>query len=273
MTNEISFIAIIIAFIAEFIDSSLGMMYGTLLSPILIAMGYDPLLVVPSILLSQAAGGFMASIFHHEFKNADFKPKTNGIKNSLLEMKNGFLSFLKLRFTADTKIAFVISALGVFATIFATVIAVNIPKSYLTMYIGILVLIMGIILVTKMRFKFSWKKILYIGILSSFNKGLSGGGFGPVVTSGQIIAGNDAKKSIASTTLAEVPICVTGFLAYYLLNGFENWNFLIALTFGAIAAAPIGALFTKKMSQTKIRPVLGILTIGLGLYTIIKIFI
>ncbi|MCK4232918.1 hypothetical protein KAX75_00695, partial [candidate division WOR-3 bacterium] len=54
-----------LAFCCEYIDSSLGMGYGTILSPVLIIMGFDPLIVVPSILLSQAVGGFTASIFHH----------------------------------------------------------------------------------------------------------------------------------------------------------------------------------------------------------------
>lgn len=52
------------AFVCEFIDSSLGMMYGTILSLVLILAGFDPLLAVPSILLSQATWRFSASVFH-----------------------------------------------------------------------------------------------------------------------------------------------------------------------------------------------------------------
>ncbi len=42
-------------------DSFLGMMYGTVLSPLLILAGYNAKTVVPAILISQAAGGFVAS--------------------------------------------------------------------------------------------------------------------------------------------------------------------------------------------------------------------
>ena len=38
------------AFVCEMIDSSLGMLYGTILSPVLTIVGFDPLVVVPSIL-------------------------------------------------------------------------------------------------------------------------------------------------------------------------------------------------------------------------------
>jgi len=62
----------LLAFTCMLIDSSLGMMYGTLLSPVLIIMGYDARVVVPSILLSQAVGGLMGTIRHNGYGHADF---------------------------------------------------------------------------------------------------------------------------------------------------------------------------------------------------------
>jgi len=46
------FILILICFVCELMDSSLGMGYGTTLTPILLAIGYEPLQIVPTILLS-----------------------------------------------------------------------------------------------------------------------------------------------------------------------------------------------------------------------------
>ena len=40
----------VFAFGCEFIDSSLGMGYGTILTPSLLILGFDPLLVVPAVL-------------------------------------------------------------------------------------------------------------------------------------------------------------------------------------------------------------------------------
>jgi uncharacterized membrane protein YfcA len=64
---------------------------------------------------------------------------------------------------------------------------------------------MGILLLSRKKFTFSWKKIYLIGILSGFNKGLTGGGFGPVTTAGQMIGGRNGKNSIGTTTFAEAP--------------------------------------------------------------------
>ena len=43
------------AVICELIDAALGMLYGTILSPVLIIAGFNPILVVPAILFSGAS--------------------------------------------------------------------------------------------------------------------------------------------------------------------------------------------------------------------------
>ncbi len=61
----------ILAAILEYGEATLGMGYGTILAPILILMGYEPLILVPVILLSQFFAGFLAALFHHVFNNMD----------------------------------------------------------------------------------------------------------------------------------------------------------------------------------------------------------
>ena len=57
---------LIITIFCEFIDASIGMMYGTILTPVLLILGYSVIDIVPAILLSQAIGGFIASIRHNQ---------------------------------------------------------------------------------------------------------------------------------------------------------------------------------------------------------------
>ncbi len=67
-------------FLVELLNSSLGMLYGTILSPLLIIGGYDPLVVVPSILLTQAISGLVAAIGHHRLRHADFSVDAGAIQ-------------------------------------------------------------------------------------------------------------------------------------------------------------------------------------------------
>jgi len=263
------------ATLCEFIDASMGMMYGTILSPVLIIVGFEPVLVVPSILLSQALGGFTASMFHHRFRNVNLAPKTMNpgiITKKLLEI--GCVESFRRGTTKDFKVSFCIGSLGIVATIIAALIAMNIPKAVLKTYIGILVVAMGIILVSGFEFQFSWKKMVWVGVLSAFNKGISGGGFGPVVTSGQIIAGRDSKSSIGSTTFAEAPVCIVGFLTFLITKGISDWRLVVFLSIGALLGAPCGAFLTSKFqSEKKIKTVLGILVLILGTWILVRTWV
>lgn len=262
-----------IAFICEYIDSAFGMGYGTILSPVLLIFGFNPLVAVPAILLSQAFGGLAAAFFHHKFENVSFH-----------------------RGSRDIKIFFMISMFGVLATIFAVLIAISLPKIVLKTYISVLVLVMGIIILSNRKFNFSWKKMMFVGMLSSFNKGISGGGFGPVVTAGQIMAGQKHKNAIGVTVLAEVPICLVSFFTYLISRTITEvktpvwnmpvdkfisvmfskemfqWELMLALLLGSVLVAPFGTFTTKILDEKYMHIILGLLIIMLGLVSLFKTY-
>ena len=75
LTLTVIIVIFIISFICEYMDSTLGMGYGTTLTPLLLLIGFSPMSVVPAILVSQLLANILASIFHHLEGNVDFKPK------------------------------------------------------------------------------------------------------------------------------------------------------------------------------------------------------
>jgi uncharacterized membrane protein YfcA len=237
-----------LALIAEIIDSSLGMMYGTLLSPLLILIGFDPAVIVPSILFSQAVGGLVAAARHHYFGNADFRVSSNDFK-----------SF----------IAIVVP--GILAVMLGSYISLSISKELLKLYIGVLVLIVGLVVLLKVRFAFSWTKMGLIGLVSALNKALSGGGFGPFVTAGQVAIGQKGKASVGITTLAEVPIAMSSFAAYLVLRGSADWGFVSMLTAGSFIGAVIGPKITQKADEEKLKSAVGLLALLLGFLLIINV--
>jgi uncharacterized protein len=62
---------IVIAFLFEGLDSSDGMGFGTALAPLLFILGYEPLQVVPILLLSEMLTGLIAGFVHHEFDKSE----------------------------------------------------------------------------------------------------------------------------------------------------------------------------------------------------------
>ncbi len=238
---------VLVGCLCETIDSAIGMGYGTILSPLLILFGYPPEVAVSAVLISQAMGGLLAAWSHHRQENASFTIHSRDLWASI------WIGFL-----------------GVVATCAAAVINLSFGARNVRLYIAILVTAVGLLLLCGLRFKLSPLKLAFIGILSAFNKGISGGGFGPLVTGGQMIVGQATKTAVAATTLAEAPICIAGFLMYCHIGGTINEELCAALCIGSLLGAPLGARITKKLKYE--RTLVGAVCLLLGVISLIKLF-
>ena len=243
-------VIVIIAFICSYIDCTFGMGYGTLMCPILLIFGYAVSTVVPVLLLSQLFIGGTASIFHHAFKNANFHPKEKDLRKVLL-----------------------FTAFGAIAVVFAVFIVITVPNFYLMLYIAIMILIVGAMLLFRISFVISKKNLYWISSISAFNKAISGGGFGPIVTSGQMMTGSEVKNAVAITTLSETFLSAFGFTLYIIFGGILDLWLAFFIIIGGIIATPFGAIQTKKIKEEKARLIIGIVVLSLGFMILIKCFI
>ncbi len=117
-------------------------------------------------------------------------------------------------------------------------------------------------------FPFSWKKVVGLGLVAAVNKGLSGGGYGPLVCGGQILSGVDAKCAIGGTSLAEGLVCSVGVVTYVLTGGGAvDWGLAPALSVGALLSVPLAALTVKRVSLPRMRWAVGSAVTALGLFT------
>ena len=152
-------------------------------------------------------------------------------------------------------------------------IAVNIPKFWLKLYIGCLVFLMGIVIIfcINKEFRFSWRKITLLGFIASFNKGISGGGYGPVVTGGQILSGLESKSAVGITSLAESLTCAVGIITYMLIaKNPLDLRLAPFIILGAILSVPLSAKSVKKMTAKRLKLAIAVLTIILGTVTIFQ---
>jgi uncharacterized membrane protein YfcA len=266
----------ILAFFCEFMDSTLGMGYGTTLTPVFMLLGFGPMQIVPVILLSELVSGISAGFFHHRAGNVDFKLKTTNISIIRRKLRSlGYIESFKRGVPMNLKVALLLAACSIIGTVVAVFIAVNIPKFWLKLYIGCLVLSMGIIILICLNkeFKFSWHKITILGLIASFNKGMSGGGYGPVVTGGQILSGVEGKNAVGITSLAEGLTCFVGVISYiFISKNTLDWTLAPWVIIGAVLSVPFSARSVKIISAKKLKLAIAILTIILGIYTIHKTF-
>jgi len=220
------------------------------LTPLLMAVGFTPLQIVPAVLLSELATGVTAGIAHHGLGNVNLR-----------------------RGSRDLRIMVIMTTCSAFGVAVAAIVAINLPPMLLKIYIGLLVLAIGItILLTRgKQFGFSWRKVTVLGLVAAFNKGMSGGGYGPVVTGGQILSGVDSKSAIGIASMAEGLTCLVGVIAYCLSGACIDWGLTPWLMVGAICSAPLAAYTVKRFPPKGLTRVIGVAATILGLFTLYRI--
>lgn len=194
---------VLVAFVLESTDSATGMGFGTGLAPLLFALGYEPLQVVPVLLLSEAATGIVSGAVHHEVRNVTF---------SLRPINREARLVLGLAGVSATALA--VSAGIVYATI-------SVPAGIIETYVSLLVVVMGVVGVGSTRLDaprtYHPRRLLPFAAFAGASKGVGAGGFGPVVTLGQIVAGVYEKSAVAITSIAEGLVSFVGGVAFLVL--------------------------------------------------------
>ena len=151
MESTIIIALVATAFFCEFIDSALGMGYGTILAPALIIVGFDTVEVVPAILMSQAIASAFAAAFH----------RVNG----------------NLAFEDDGKERGIALLVVVLAAVFiglAVVLAIRMPETVQQLYIALVVIAMGVALMSVREPCESPRRLMGFGLFSAFNKAVTG---------------------------------------------------------------------------------------------------
>ncbi|OYY92829.1 MAG: hypothetical protein B7Y41_14495 [Hydrogenophilales bacterium 28-61-23] len=244
-------LAIFLAALAcEYMDSSLGMGYGTTLTPVLLLAGFEPLQIVPAILLSELMTGLSAGLLHQRDGNVDFLRDPRARKTTLL-----------------------LGSLSGVGALLAVWLAISISKFWLGLFITAIILAMGVIILLTRNRQIPYRAggIVAIGAIAAFNKGLSGGGYGPLVTAGQVVSGLPAKHAVAVTSVAESLTCLIGVLGYLAMGQSIAWELAMPLALGALLSVPMATLTVSRTSEASLRGVVGVVTLVLGVVALLKL--
>jgi len=241
-----------LSFASGYVDASLGMGYGLTLTPLLLILGYTPLDVVPAVLVAQFGNNLVAAVAHHTIGNVDLRP--------------GGRAFW---------ITAAIAASSVVGTVFAALLALRLSETVLEAWIGILVFVIGVTTLASYgkHLRFSWLKMLIFGVFAGFNKGTSGGGYGPVVTGGQLLCGVTPSNAVAITQLAETFACVAGAVTFFVGGDHFSWRLAPYMAVGAVAAVPFSALTVRVLKPVQLKISVGLVTSTLGVLLLLQLFV
>lgn len=197
---------IVAAFIFETFDSASGMGFGATLGALLFVLGYPAAAVVPTLLFSEAATGIVGGLFHNEFKNVEFGVESDSA-------------------TEATRVLGLVTGIGVAATVVSVVLAylaIEVSGPVVQAYIGlVIVFIAGLTLlqnVTDLSGTYSQRRLAGFAVLAGLNKGITGSGFGPVITLGEILSGIYEKSATAITSMSEGIVSLGGIVTFFAIS-------------------------------------------------------
>lgn len=232
---------VLLAILFEFLDSAAGMGYGTAFTPLLLLMGYEPLQIIPVIMIQQACAGLISAYIHKEYGNVEWRlsPPSETIR-----------------------LLMIIAGIGMVAVTFSITSIYGILKLgqvWIKLYVVVLLLAMGITALFNAKRSLSYhpNRMYFFGALAGFNKGIGGGGYGPVVTIGGMLSGIPAKSMMAVTAFSEGLVCVMSiFVWLFWLNQGVVIDFILlpSMMLGsilAVVAAPYATrVFPEKVWRT-----------------------
>jgi uncharacterized membrane protein YfcA len=238
-------LCILIGFISQYMDVSVGMGYGTFTAPLLLLLGIPPPVAVSAILLSKTILGLLSGGGHQMAGNVQHK----------------ILLPLVLTGIGGT-------ACGVALSIILEVPEVKALIGLIMMMIGFLTLF-HVLRGVRMG-AYSENKIRVSGFLAGFTNGVSGGGYGAINTTGLILGGVDPSAAIGSTLLSEAAVALFGMSLYWFLLQGLRWEIIFPLLIGGIVATPIGILTTRNTSSRKLGATVGLTVLFLGALSAIR---
>jgi uncharacterized protein len=237
------------AFACEFVDSAFGMGFGTILTPLLLVAGFSPTDAVSVVLFSELLTGFGAALFHAKDHNVSF---ARGSKH----LSAGILLSIG-------------SVIGVFI---GAPVFLKASARLLILLIGAIITLSGVAILYCLDHAFRYRRtgVFSLATLAAFNKTLSGGGYGPLMTSGQLLVGVEAKAAAAITSLSEGVTCLTASAIFVASHGRYNLDLLIAVLAGSLLAVPLATRSVRRLNERSVRKGIGVATLLLGGWTILK---
>ncbi|MSQ06970.1 MAG: sulfite exporter TauE/SafE family protein [Dehalococcoidia bacterium] len=239
--------------LAQFVDGSMGMGYGTTSASVLVAAGFLPALVSASVHTAETFTTFVGGVSH-------------------LRMGN-----------VDRKIVLPLAASGVVGGIIgAYILATLVSGASMRPIVGAILLVLGVrILLKSLQGKvamhrvggFSKKLLLPLGFVAGAVDAIGGGGWGPIATS-TLVSRNQTtpRKVVGSVILAEFAVTLAITLTFVVTLGFQNflWHITLPLLAGGVLVAPFAAWATRRVPAKALGVAVGLLLVALNLRTVLQ---
>lgn len=234
-------------FLAQMVDGSMGMGYGTISTTFLLAMGVPPAVVSSRVHSARVFSSGVGGYSHHRFGNINRK--------------------LFRALVIPGVIGAIIGAtLAVYGNKYAQYI--RIPLSVYTCYLGYYIIKKAF---NKKNTSEKVKKVGWLATIGGFMDAFAGGGWGALVTSTLISKRRNPRYVIGSVCLAEFFVVLSSAITFFILLKHLPIVEILGLIIGGVIAAPLAAKLVGKLPVKKVYVAVGLLVIATSIFTLIKV--
>jgi uncharacterized membrane protein YfcA len=246
-------VMLIVGYLAQFVDGTLGMGYGVFSASLLVSIGLYPVVASASVHTAEIFTTLLSGISHFKLGN---------VKRDLV---------LSLAIP------------GVIGGVTGAYFLASVPGKTIKPFVAAILLMMGLVilyrfLVWKNPITFEqnghsrWKLTL-LGLVAGFMDAVGGGGWGPIATPSLILNGNDEPRQVVgSVNLVEFFVTLAETLTFLISVGPKafRWDIVVALLIGGAIAAPSAAFLCKKLPAKALGALIGVALIGFNIRTLLK---
>ena len=245
--NVPSFLMMLLTgFLAQMVDGSMGMGYGTISTTFLLANGVNPAIVSSRVHTARVFSSGVSGYSHHRFGNINKKLfKTLVIPGVLGALLGASLAFYGQKYS----------------------VYVRIPLSVYTLYLGYFIVKKAF---RKLAVQNKIKGAGWLASAGGFMDAFAGGGWGSLVTGTLISKRRNPRYVIGSVCLAEFFVVFASSIAFFI---YLKTFFLVdvaGLIIGGLIAAPIAARLVGKIPMRTMYIAVGSMVILTSILTLYK---
>ena len=254
MFKPLFFLAmVIVGYLAQFVDGTLGMGYGVFSASLLVSIGLYPVIASASVHTAEVFTTLLSGVSHFKLGN---------VKRDLV---------LSLAIP------------GVIGGVAGAYFLASVPGETIKPFVAAILLMMGLVILYRFLVRknpitsesngHSRGKLTLLGFVAGFMDAVGGGGWGPIATPSLILSGNDEPRQVVgSVNLVEFFVTVAETLTFLIIVGPEafRWDIVVALLVGGSIAAPTAAFLCRKLPAKALGSLIGVALIGLNIRTLLK---
>jgi uncharacterized membrane protein YfcA len=243
MTEDILFY-VLVGFIAQMVDGSIGMAYGVTSTSVMLSFGVPPATASACVHAAETFTTGASGLAHWKLGNV------------------------------DKRLIWRLAIPGAIGGAIGAYVLTNIPGELVKPYISAYLLLIGIFIIYKaVHRKHSFvdeppNNVAPLGLIGGFVDAIGGGGWGPIVTSTLLGQGTQPRYTIGSVNMAEFFVTLTISATFIATIGLELWPTILGLVIGGVIAAPFAALAAKHFPPKILMILVGVVVMLLSARTI-----